>query len=89
MHILPWPAQCSDLNPIEHLWDYLDRKISCSEGKFHQVKKMFLSVGVKVISLKRIQFGPWSLDDNLQEGDYRLLNSEELTSIRDFLRKSG
>jgi hypothetical protein len=36
MHILPWPAQCSDLNPIEHLWDYLDRKISCSEGKFHQ-----------------------------------------------------
>ena len=50
---------------------------------------MFLSVGVKVTSLKRTQFGPWSLDDNLQEGDYRPLNSKELTSIRDFLRKSG
>ena len=63
--------------------------ITISEGKFHQVKKMFLSVGVKVTSLKRTQFGPWSLDDNLQEGDYRPLNSEELTSIREFLRKSG
>ena len=63
--------------------------ITISEGKFHQVKKMFLSVGVKVTSLKRTHFGPWSLDDNLQEGDYRPLNSEELISIREFLRKSG
>ena len=63
--------------------------ITISEGKFHQVKKMFLSVGVKVTSLKRTHFGSWSLDDNLQEGDYRPLNSEELASIRDFLRKSG
>lgn len=63
--------------------------ITISEGKFHQVKKMFLSVGVKVTSLKRTHFGPWSLDKNLQEGDYRPLNSEELASIREFLRKSG
>ena len=63
--------------------------ITISEGKFHQVKKMFLSVGVKVTALKRTHFGPWNLDDNLQEGDYRPLNSEELVSIRDFLRKSG
>ncbi|OFP45040.1 16S rRNA pseudouridine(516) synthase [Streptococcus sp. HMSC067H01] len=63
--------------------------ITISEGKFHQVKKMFLSVGVKVTALKRTHFGPWSLDDNLQEGDYRHLNSQELAIIRDFLRKSG
>lgn len=63
--------------------------ITISEGKFHQVKKMFLSVGVKVTSLKRTCFGSWSLDQNLQEGDYRPLNSQELTSIRDLLRKSG
>ena len=63
--------------------------ITISEGKFHQVKKMFLSVGVKVTALKRTHFGPWSLDDNLQEGDYRYLNSQELAIIRDFLRKSG
>ena len=63
--------------------------ITISEGKFHQVKKMFLSIGVKVTSLKRTHFGPWILDENLQEGDYRPLNSEELASIREFLRKSG
>ena len=63
--------------------------ITISEGKFHQVKKMFLSIGVKVTSLKRTHFGPWCLDDTLQEGDYRHLNSKELTIIRDFLRKSG
>ena len=63
--------------------------ITISEGKFHQVKKMFLSVGVKVTALKRTHFGPWCLDDNLQEGDYRHLNSQELAIIRDFLRKSG
>ncbi len=63
--------------------------ITISEGKFHQIKKMFLSVGVKVTSLKRTHFGPWSLDENLQEGDYRPLNSQELASIREFLRKSG
>ena len=63
--------------------------ITISEGKFHQVKKMFLSVGVKVTSLKRVQFGDFTLDPELAEGQYRSLNQEELKIIKNYLEKSG
>ena len=63
--------------------------ITISEGKFHQVKKMFLSVGVKVTALKRVQFGDFTLDSDLAEGQYRPLNQEELKIIKNYLEKSG
>lgn len=63
--------------------------ITISEGKFHQVKKMFLSVGVKVTALKRVQFGDFTLDSELAEGQYRFLNQEELEMIKKYLEKSG
>ena len=63
--------------------------ITISEGKFHQVKKMFLSVGVKVTSLKRVQFGEFTLDSELAEDQYRPLNPEELEIIKNYLEKSG
>ena len=62
--------------------------ITISEGKFHQIKKMFLSVGVKVTSLKRVQFGEFTLDSELAEGQYRPLNPEELEIIKNYLEMS-
>ena len=62
--------------------------VRISEGKFHQIKKMFLAVGVKVIYLKRIQFGDFTLDPDLAKGDYRALNQEELEIIKEYLEKS-
>jgi len=62
--------------------------ITISEGKFHQVKKMFLSVGVKVTSLKRIQFGDFTLNPDLAEGNYRPLNQKELQIIKNYLEMS-
>ena len=62
--------------------------VRISEGKFHQIKKMFLAVGVKVTYLKRIQFGDFTLDPNLATGDYRPLNLEELAIIKKYLEKS-
>ena len=44
--------------------------ITISEGKFHQVKRMFEKTGCKVTYLKRIRIGNIILDDSLKEGEY-------------------
>ena len=64
-------------------------QLTIHEGRNHQVKKMFLSVGVKVTALKRVQFGDFTLDSELAEGQYRPLNPEELEIIKNYLEKSG
>ena len=45
--------------------------ITISEGKFHQVKRMFESINCKVTYLKRIRIGNISLDESLNEGEYK------------------
>jgi 16S rRNA pseudouridine516 synthase len=52
-------------------------EITIYEGKFHQVKRMFQSVGKEVIYLKRISMGKLRLDETLEPGEYRELNEIE------------
>ena len=56
-------------------------KLTIQEGKFHQVKRMFLSVGKEVIYLKRLSMGTLVLDDDLPLGGYRPLKAEELEQL--------
>jgi len=49
-----------------------------TEGKFHQVKRMFQAVGKKVTFLKRVSMGDLKLDETLSLGSYRELTDEEL-----------
>lgn len=56
--------------------------VTIQEGKFHQVKRMFQSVGKEVVYLKRISFGKLNLDEELEEGEYRELTSEELEILK-------
>ena len=51
--------------------------ITIDEGKFHQVKRMFLSVGYKVLYLKRIQIGKLKLND-LPLGEVRQIKRSDL-----------
>lgn len=60
--------------------------LTIREGKFHQVKKMFLAYGVKVTYLKRICFAEFVLTDNLPVGHYRPLNREEEDLVRRYLK---
>ena len=52
-----------------------------SEGKYHQIRRMFASVSNKVVLLKRTEFGGISLDNSLKPGEYRLLTDEETGSF--------
>ena len=52
------------------------------EGKFHQVKRMFESVGKRVTYLKRMRMGSLQLDETLELGDYRSLTEEELEALQ-------
>ncbi len=56
--------------------------VTIQEGKFHQVKRMFKSVGKEVVYLKRLSFGPLSLDEELPEGEYRELREEEIELLK-------
>lgn len=56
-------------------------KVTISEGKYHQVKNMFKSQGLEVLDLMRAKIGEVDLDDDLEEGEYRLLTDEEIESF--------
>lgn len=55
--------------------------VEICEGKFHQIKKMFTSVGAVVTSLRRLRIGELRLDDTLGPGGCRELSEEELRLI--------
>ncbi len=56
-------------------------KVTLTEGKNQQIRKMFAAVGHPVAKLKRIQFGP--LDDpTLKPGDWRFLKPNELAVLK-------
>lgn len=57
-------------------------RVTVSEGKFHQVKRMFAATGHEVLTLHRSRFGPLTLDPALSEGDWRELTEKELGALR-------
>ena len=57
-------------------------ELTITEGKFHQVKRMFESVGKRVVYLKRLSMGPLTLDPELGLGEYRHLTEEEVNSLK-------
>lgn len=59
-----------------------DTEVTIREGKFHQIKRMFLALGHEVIYLKRLSMGPLSLDPDLAPGEYRRLTTEEITLLK-------
>ena len=57
-------------------------QVTLTEGKYHQVKRMFAARGKKVLELKRVTFGKLVLDETLPEGRWRELSKKELDSLK-------
>lgn len=57
-------------------------RLTIHEGKFHQVKRMFETLGCHVVYLKRLSMGMLVLDEALKPGEYRPLTHEELELLK-------
>ncbi len=57
--------------------------VKICEGKFHQVKKMFLACSYTVVELERVQIGSLRLDSNLAQSEVRELSKMEMLLIFD------
>lgn len=57
-------------------------RVVISEGKYHQVRRMFACCGNRVETLKRVRIGGVELDPTLEEGEVRKLTDEELDLLK-------
>lgn len=73
---LPSELEILDSNVISKVY------LTIQEGKFHQVKRMFQSIGMKVLYLKRISMGSLVLDEGLNPGEYRELTDDEISLLK-------
>ena len=62
--------------------DELSGEITLTEGKYHQIKRMFERAGSEVVYLKRLSFGGIELDTSLAPGEWRYLTDEEEKTLR-------
>jgi 16S rRNA pseudouridine516 synthase len=76
----------SELAKLEYLGQIAEDRylaqVTLTEGKYHQVKRMFAARGINVLDLKRITFGKLVLPDNLPEGRWRELSLYEQKALK-------
>ena len=71
----------STLPATMELIDEHTARLTISEGKYHQVKRMLAAVGNKVDFLHRERIGDIVLDEDLEPGEYRVLSEREIASV--------
>ncbi len=68
------PARLRVVSPTEAL-------VTVTEGRYHQVRRMFAAVGNHVSILHRVRVGGLSLPDDMRAGTVRVLDDEEIASV--------
>lgn len=78
----------NDKISLDYRWDTKEISyitVTITEGKFHQVKRMFHAIGKEVLYLRRISFGPLELPSDLAIGESRKLTTEELELLSPYM----
>jgi len=68
------PVQMEVLSPTR-------ARVTLTEGRYHQVRRMFAAVGNHVTALHRDRMGNLALPDDLQAGLYRVLSAADLALV--------
>ena len=67
---------------IELTGDGSEGYITLTEGKYHQIKRMLIALDNKITYLERITFGPLTLDEKLERGQWRYLTDVEIEALK-------
>lgn len=86
IHLKDFTAQAAELEILDYDPDKDQSltKVTIHEGKFHQVKRMFLARDHEVLHLHRVSMGPLDLDPDLDLGQYRELTAAECDLLRPY-----
>ncbi|MDR6538107.1 16S rRNA pseudouridine(516) synthase [Variovorax soli] len=68
-------AACEAVGPLQ-------LRLTLTEGKYHQVKRMLAAVGNRVETLHRSRIGPLALPEDLAPGQWRWLEAAEVDALR-------
>ena len=77
--------ELSDVTARPAMLDIADAytaRVTVTEGKYHQVRRMLAACGHETLTLHREQVGPLRLDPALEPGEMRELTAEELSVLR-------
>ncbi len=59
-----------------------EARLTIEEGRYHQIRRMFAAAGNHVVALKRVAIGALALPEDLEEGEWRVLEAEELGLVK-------
>ena len=71
------PLVPASLEPISET----EARLTVTEGRYHQVRRMFAAAGNHVEALHRERLGGLALPDNLERGQWLLLNGVAIDAI--------
>lgn len=74
----PKPVRAAACEPVRPL----QLRLTLTEGKYHQVKRMLAAVGNRVETLHRSRIGPLALPEDLAPGQWRWLESAQVEALR-------